>query len=303
MDKTQSNAFNMFESVGVTMNTFHSAWTGNAIISAVVTNLQSGVSVLLGEQQSQTTGSKGITQTKAQARTTLEESALAIANAGRAYAVSVNNLVLKGSCNLTASGLSKAKDVDLIAACQNLYDAVNPFATSLASYGATSASRSVLQTSITTFTTLTGQPASAIAAVSAATETIELQVKAIKTLLNEQLDPLMMQFKTSNPTFYKQYTASRVIHDIGVRHTVTFKGFIYSAANVALAGALVKLAGAAPHEKTTGADGFYEFARLHTGTYTLNVSATGYVSQTKTIVVTENSTVETNFTLVVVGAQ
>ena len=298
MDKTQSNAFNMFESVASTMNSFDTVWAANGVISAIVTNLQSGLSALLGGQQNQTAGSKGVTQTKSQARTILEGTAMAVASAGKAYAVSDNNLVLKETCSLTASGLDKAKDVDLIAICQNLYDAVNPFAASLAPYGATSTSLSALQTAITTFTALTGKPASAIAAVSAATEGIEIEVKAIKTLLNEQLDPLMMQFKTSNPAFYNQYMASRVIHDIGIRHTVTFKGFIYSAGNVALPGALVKLAGAALHEKITGTTGAYEFTRLHTGTYIFQISAAGFVSQTKTIVVTENGTVETNFILV-----
>jgi hypothetical protein len=61
---------------------------------------------------------------------------------------------------------------------------------------------------------------------------------------------------------------------------------------------LVELTGDAKHHKTTDATGHYKFTRLHPGTYTITVSRTGYATQTKTIVVKENGTVDTDFTLV-----
>ena len=293
----------MFENVLGTMDAYAADWTSNTVISGIVSNLQNGVNALLEGEQDQKAGSIIATEKKTQARTTLEETAVAISNAGKAYAVAANDIDLKGVCRLTVTKLRNAKDVDLIAYCQNLYDSINSSSANLAPYGASVANITALQTAITNFTTLTGKPATAISAVSAATQSIAVQVKNLKTLLNDQLDPLMTQFKTSNVNFYNQYESSRVIHDIGVHHTVILKGFIYGEGSVALAGALVKLTGSAVRQKITEAGGLYNFIRLHTGTYTCTISAPGYVTQTTTITVIQNGTVETNFTLVAVATQ
>ena len=288
----------MFESVLSTMNAFKNVWTANMVISDLVSNVESGVETLLAGEQQQKTSSKGITQKKAQTRSTLEETALAMAHAGRAYGVQINDTQLKVVCKLSASELRNAKAVDLIAVCQNLYDAISSFAADLALYGVTSTSLADFQTAIDAFTKLTGQPASAMAAISAATKSIELQIKTIKNLLDEELDPLMTQFKTSEPIFYTQYMSSRMIHDIGVRHTVRLKGIVYSAGGKALASTLVKLSGASEREKTTAKDGSYKFFRLHTGTYTITIKATGFITQSKTFDVMQNGIVENDFVMV-----
>ena len=162
MNKTQSNAFNMFESVLSTMNANKSAWNSNVVISGIVGNLQSGITSLLDGEQNQKTGSEGVTQTKTQARISLEGIALGVSDAGKAYAVAETDLVLKAVCNLTSTKLIKAKDVDLIALCQNVYDAASPIVSSLIAYGTTAANVTALQTAITNFTNLSGQPASAM---------------------------------------------------------------------------------------------------------------------------------------------
>ena len=90
--------------------------------------------------------------------------------------------------------------------------------------------------------------------VSNATLTLTQHFAATNALLKQLLDPLMEQYKTSNPDFYNEYKSVQVIHDIGHRHTVLFLGFIYDNHNHALAGALVKLTGSdRPHKKITRA--------------------------------------------------
>ena len=55
------------------------------------------------------------------------------------------------------------------------------------------------------------------------------------------------------------------------------------------------------HHKTTNATGEYKFTRLHPGSFVVTVSASGFVTQTKTINVTANGTENTDITMVAVA--
>lgn len=81
----------------------------------------------------------------------------------------------------------------------------------------------------------------------------------------------------------------------------TYTGFIYDNHSHALVGASVNLSGAATHHKTTNATGEYKFTRLHPGSFTITVSASGFVTQTKTVNVTANGTEHIDFTMVAVA--
>ena len=302
MKKNESNAFNMFKAVLVALNSFPTVWNSNATINAVVVvAFQNLIGGLITNDQGQKTGTKGATQTKAQAMDALVTLAVAVADAGYAYAVSVSNMQLKQTCSINKTKLTKAKDVDVIAICQNVHDAVNPFVANLTGYGVTSGTITAYQNTINTFSLLTGQPANAKAVVKVATQNIAQEVSAGKKMLNDQLDLLMTQYKLSNTQFYNQYFGARVINDLAGRKTVILKGGVYTAQHAAINGAEIKLSGNAVKTKFIGLDGLYKLTRLHVGTYTLTVSANGFVTQTKTIVVTKNGTLDTDFVMVASG--
>jgi len=303
MDKKQSNTFNMFKALLVVFNSFPTVWNSNATINAVIVAFQSLIGGLITDEQNQKTGTKGATQTKAQAMDALVTLAMSVADAGFAYAVSVNNMTLKVACTLKHSQLTRAKDVDVIALCQNVHDATNPFAANLTTYGATAATITALQNAINTFSGITGQPAGAKAAVKVATQTIDQQVRAGKKMLKEQLDPLMTQFKTSSAMFYNQYRAAKEIGNNGHRKTVIFKGGAYTStsAHAPIKGVTIVLSGGAHKIKITGIDGTYKFMKLKPGTYTLTVEATGYVTQTKTITVTSPQIIHADFILILIS--
>jgi hypothetical protein len=196
----------------------------------------------------------------------------------------------------------EAADTDADDICQNIHDNLNSYIANTTFYGATTTTQTTLQNAINTYSAMIGKPRAQIAIVRNATLTIEQHLTALNNIFKDQLDGVMAAlYTTTNAPFYNEYVSTRVIVDIGHRHTVILKGFIYDAHNNALAGVLVELTGAAKHKKTTEATGKYIFTRLHTGTYTLTISKAGYVTQTKTIVVKDNGTIETDFVLVAVG--
>jgi len=301
MNKKQSNAFNMFKALTVVFNSFPTVWSSNATVNTAVTAFQTLIGTLLTQEQSQQIGTKGATQTKQQAFDTLLNSVISVADAGYAYAVSTSNMNLKVTCHVKRTDITRSKDVDVIALSQNVHDAVNPYAGSLTTFGATVATITALQNAINSFSTLTGQPAGAKAIVKVATQTIAQQVAAGKKMLKDTIDPLMTQYKISNAIFYNQYYAAKEIGNNGNRKTVIFKGGSYTGTNTPIKNVTITLSGDAHKLKITGIDGTYKFMRLHAGTYTLTIVATGFVTQTKSITVTTPQIIYTDFVLVATG--
>ena len=298
MDGEQMNQLNMFETTIQFYNSTTAIWSSNPAISAAVATATSHVNAINATSLVQKTSSKGTTQTKHEARLAMALAAVAIANAGKAYATATANTILYDLMNHTQSQIMVVADNDADDICQNILNDITPYIGSTAVYGANSTSLTNLQNLINTFTALIGKPNLQKSIVTTATLTLAQHFSAVNGLFKTQLDPLMVQYQASNPSFYNQYLAVRTINNLGHRHTVVFTGFIYNNSNMALANATVSLTGTATHSKITNATGKYKFTRLHTGNYTLTVTANGYVSQSQNIIVNENGTTHTDFILV-----
>jgi len=157
------------------------------------------------------------------------------------------------------------------------------FISSLNGYGVDAATLLSLQSAIGTFMPLVGQPKNARSTAKAFTMAIAQQIKNIQIILQEQLDPLMRQYKTSHQTFHDTYLSDRKLGIHHQRTTVTIKGLITNAQNQPVKKAHIKLLNTTRKIKITKADGKYHFSRMHPGSFTVEVTAKGYATQTKTI--------------------
>jgi hypothetical protein len=203
--------------------------------------------------------------------------------------------------NHTKTEITHASDTDADDISQNIHDNLLPFVANTTAYGATTASLTNLQNLINAYSALIGKPALQKSIVSNATITLAQHFSAANALLKNSLDTLMAQYQTSNAVFYNQYNAVRVINDIGHRHSVIITGFIYDNHSHALTNASITLSGAAAHHKITNATGQYKFTRLHPGSFVITVSASGFVTQTKSITVAANGTEHIDFTMAAVA--
>lgn len=302
MKKKQITAQNMHQSLLNVMGTFNSAWSSNPAISAVVTSLISLLGLLGLAGTNQANNTKGITQTKAQARSALILMALAHSAAGMAYAASINNTTLKVNSKLTQSKLSRASDVKFVDLCMALYNLLNPFAGSLNNFGANAATLLAFKNAITSYQPVSQTPKNARSVRRTATINVKAQVTAIDTLVKEQLDTLMVQFKTTNPDFYNDY--------MGLRHaaisshhlkTVSMLLHIKTTTGVALENADIKLTSnkGAKRNKFSKVDGTMRVTRLKPDTFTITVSLPGYVTQTQIITVNAPQKLTINFVMVV----
>jgi carboxypeptidase family protein len=301
MFKRQITAQNMYQSLLNVLTTFNSSWSTNTAISAVVTTLTSLLGLLGIAGTTQKNATLGITQSKAQARSSLIQMALAHSAAGMAYAASISNTTMRINSKLTESRLNKATDAAFVSLCMSLYNLLNPYASSLTAFGANAATLLAFKNAITAYQPVSQTPKNARAAKKSATLNVGAQLTSIDTLVKEQLDPLMVQFKTTNTDFYNQYMSLR--HAATVSHhlkTITLQLHIKTAAGVALPNAEIKLT-SIKHKKRKAlskADGSRTFTRLKADTFTIVVSLPGYVTQTQTITVSAPQKLPVNFVMV-----
>jgi hypothetical protein len=298
MNQKQINHVSMYDSVVTNLNQNATIYSSNVPFSTVVTNFKNAVTGLSSLQTGQINHSTGITVTKEQAKTNLIKLTIDHATAGRAYAAVAGNAALKQNLKVTASDLNKLQDAQLAPACQDIYNQVSPIISSLSGYGVTAATLLSFQGAIGTFMPLVGQPKNARSTAKAFTTAIAQQIKTIQTILEEQLDLLMRQYKITNQTFHDAYMLDRKIGAKHKRTTVTIKGTITNAQNQPVKKAHVKLMSTTRKVKITKADGKYEFARMHPGSFTIQVIATGYATQTKTVTQSTPGNVSINISLV-----
>jgi hypothetical protein len=68
------------------------------------------------------------------------------------------------------------------------------------------------------FVALVGAPRTTIVQSSSANSQITKLVKETKNLLTQQLDNLMLRFKTTDPAFYNSYVQSRIVVEPATSH-------------------------------------------------------------------------------------
>ncbi len=286
MNLIQTTELNMLMAVLVTLNKFKSAWEGNPVMVTAVNNLQARVDLLNAMDIAQKATSKGITQTKEQAKTAMINLAYGHIMAGRAYATSINNLTLKQTLNYTHSDLIRAKDTDVFDIGQIVHDALSPIINSMANYGATPATLTALQTAVDNFSDMIGKPRSQKAVTITATKNVKDVILETRAFNKDILDPLIEQYKTSNTEFYDEYHVSRIKVDVGHRKTTIIQGVITDGSNNPVAKALVTLRSTKKMKKT-GVNGKYKFMNVETGTFFIDVTAQGYSSISFSVTITE----------------
>ncbi|MHB8259943.1 MAG: carboxypeptidase-like regulatory domain-containing protein [Bacteroidia bacterium] len=302
MNENQSQKVNMIDSVMSFLNmpANKPIWIGNRTFNTAVGNILSNMGTIGLADGTRQASPIPFTETKGQAKTALIAETMLHAAAGKGYATSVNNTGLKSICSITESSLVHTKDADLASKCRNIYTAVQPFIGSMSDWNATAATLLVFDGDITTFGNLVGTPQAQISMQHAAVGAIDAQITLIEGGLKDTIDTLMVQFKTSHATFYEGYLSTRKIHSTGVHHSTTFEGYARDTAAVALAHIEVTLtlAGKQIRKHFTPASGHYRFTRLHLGTYVLEVSGPGFITQTRTFEVTTLQVIKTDFVMV-----
>ena len=218
----------MYETVIETLDNFT---TQVATIPALVTaksDLVNQTVAIRALNTIQEMSTKGKTEDKAQRKTTLADSAYAVAASTQAYASVNDNNDLYQLVNFSRSALRGSDDEIIQQRCQLIHDQANAIVADLADYGVIPDTLTGLQGLIDAWATNSQAPRTAIATRAAATEEMPDEFGKADDILKKQMDKLMANFYTTDRKFYDTYFKARKIVDAGhgPSKTTTVKGAV-----------------------------------------------------------------------------
>lgn len=221
---------------------------------------------------------KGETVAKAKLKEALALHASVVARVLRAYAVSINDDVLREEIDYTESVLLKQRDVTIQLNAQIIYDRANTHIAVLGDFGITALVMSNLLSAITSYQAHLSSPTVARDKRAGATTELVLKIGEASDILRLQMDDLMQIIRLSESKFFRLYTNARKIinlHGKGSVNDGSIKGVVKDAeTNLVVAGALVELLDS---DQITSSDALGEFVfNLLPGTYSIRVSKDGY---------------------------
>jgi hypothetical protein len=125
---------------------------------------------------------------------------------------------LKDKVHFSQSELKENRDEMLLENSEVVLEEARAIHEELIDYGVTAAILTEFEAKKESFKDVIVSPRSARVIKKAARVRLRELIKATDDLLKNRLDPMMVQFKTTHPDFYREYFNARIILDIGSRH-------------------------------------------------------------------------------------
>ena len=181
-----------------------------ASVNTVITKLGEKIDAIEDLVLTQTDISAA-SEEKQQSRKALITLTNEIVGAILSYAHSKEDKRLEKKASLILTNLPKARDSRLVAFCRGAHKMAAPLTQSLKSSKITAEKIASLKTQTDAYKKDYTKPRQAIAVGKAATKRLPVLVRQVSTLLRKGLDPLLVQFKETDPEFHAKYRAARRI--------------------------------------------------------------------------------------------
>jgi hypothetical protein len=218
MNKTDSNRNAMLKATGHVFTKYTTDIAGNAILKSCVEEYMTRnnqIGEVLQIQQGKITG---VAEQKQKEEMEMIDETVRVAGCIYVFAIDHSNFDLAARVNINNSTLVHVNESKLVAQCRNIYTLLRDNLAGLAQYGITEADAVKLDKEITDFEQLVAKPRTQIVTRSEANGRIKQLIRVQMDLLNQKIDKLMLQFKTSKPVFYNEYKSARYIVNMGIRH-------------------------------------------------------------------------------------
>ena len=145
-------------------------------------------------------------------------SALIVAGGLLAHASTINDAKIKEIASVTEYSLKRLRDNDLSTSARLILNAAKPILSSLTVWGVTETNVTQLESNLDIFDASIPSKAATNASTKQTRTDLKAKIKEAKALLKDHLDPMMLPFKTINPTFYGQYENARQVIDTAASH-------------------------------------------------------------------------------------
>lgn len=245
-----------------------------------LTTFTDTVALIRAQSESQTTNRVGYRMVKDNFKLDMTRNAIDVATRIRAFAININDAVLREEMNQRMSNLYKRADTVCADVCRYIYNKGTALLASLDIYGVTALMLDILNRSVDEYVAYIPKPrAGIVAQKQATTEMRTLFADSDKVL--KTMDALVTMLQFSDPDLYSTYFSSRKIIRPGYR-TLSLRGTITDAEGLPIEKATVNIETTGISRKTTGNGGF-EVKDLTSGMYALVISKPGY-RDTRTVV-------------------
>jgi hypothetical protein len=197
------------------MNNNKTIWTDTPAVVITVGQLDTALGSVNQTAQDQQQPIVGEEDAKALVRYDLEEEMMRLAGALSSIAQKTTNLDLAAQVEFTEPQLDKMDADTLEETANRISGLATANLTGLADYNIKQTDLTAFGTMITNFHNAKTGPRTAIAKRKGKTKMLPPGVRAVKSILRNQLDGEMRLFKKQYPDFYAGYLSARVIVDRG----------------------------------------------------------------------------------------
>jgi hypothetical protein len=219
MNKSLTKDTRMFAATDECMNQNQVKWMNILAISLIKDKLAQNIATIKGlDKMKSSVPSNPVTTNKGKLKELLELKIEVLEGIVRsfAYANGMSELIKK--VDLLSKGFSKKRETDIEPNVKTFLELVRELQPQMAGYELTEEMIVDVETTRDQFTALIGAPRSTIVQSSSAVSQMEKLVKETKNLLTQQLDNLMLRFKSSDPAFYNSYVQSRLVVEPATSH-------------------------------------------------------------------------------------
>lgn len=267
MTDLQSNRLDMY----LVVKSFR--YASQAIIDAVPARvvafdkLDDNITAINTRIAGQSANTTGVAQDKTAIRTALDDVTSAILSPAKAWAISINNNTLAVEFDYPISTIQKIKDDTMQGFCDHRIALITENLGALADFGIIAANVTEWQDALDAYVAVLETPREAINSKHLHTASLRTLFSNTQILFRDQLDPLMVVFKTSDPELHAAYLQARIIIDRkGARpqptvpaDTIVLGFYVYDEqTTLPIQGALLRLLNAPDgliHQATTDATG------------------------------------------------
>jgi hypothetical protein len=212
MRTTDHNRINMVTATSGVIQKYKNTWKDHEAFAEGVETLGE-ITVATDEQIEIAQGNPGAKKMKETVRKNLGTSACEVIGAVGSYATKIYDPELLAKVGYSESNVTAGKTSDVVARCKAIWGAAMEVVDDLPKFGITPAKLALFKKRIDAFDAVKVAPRQNRVKKSAASQLVRGLVRDSVSILRDQLDGLMIQFKDADPNFYEEYFAARVVVD------------------------------------------------------------------------------------------
>lgn len=218
MTNRQENKNSMYYAVNRTCDKHTKVWEGLPAYATASKEFKVTFNEIQDVGGNQMINITGIAENKQKEEEEMINLTLFVGSGVFAYASVISDHELQRKVQCSPSGLKRMTDTELRNMCNEVFKAAVKVVDLLADYGVTMEDVKQLQKEIDDYAQVIAAPRDALITRAKATARLEELFDQADKILKEQMDKLMIMFKTKAPDFYNEYFNARKIVDLGIRH-------------------------------------------------------------------------------------